>query len=277
MLMSLMPFLPLVLSRKIRVDGILYRIYLYDKERFHGWRLWLEYIRYNLLAHHRCIGRVYVLNDDCAAKQLNRKYRTDRFRYLPDPIPIVARPCTTDLRSELGIAQDGTVYLHFGSLDTRKGTLEILRAIELMSEVELKGKVFIFAGRIAASMKEDFYRNYQIQKSRVKILVFDEFCTYEFLHNLCHATDWILIPYTNPNQSSGVIGYAGFWHKPVIGPSSGLLGRLIRNYHLGLCLSSVKAADIKNAVLIETPISEKSTYAETHRVEDFIHTIQDEM
>ena len=41
------------------------------------------------------------------------------------------------------------------------------------------------------------------------------------------------MPYHITNLSSGVIGYAALFGKPVIGPSKGLLGHLINKYQLG--------------------------------------------
>jgi hypothetical protein len=165
------------------------------------------------------------------------------------------------------------VYLHFGGLSARKGTLEILRAIGLLPVEALQQKVFIFAGKVTDEMRAEFYALVRQQSARAKILVFDEFCSYEFLNNLCYIADWILIPYTNPNQSSGVIGYAGYFHKPVIGPRQGLLGQLIRDYHLGICLEDVTAASIQQAIESTPEFSETSTYAATHQVSDFLHAI----
>ncbi len=47
-------------------------------------------------------------------------------------------------------------------------------------------------------------------------------------------SDVILMPYTRPEYSSGILALAARSGKPVIGPTGGLLGRLIRENGLGV-------------------------------------------
>ena len=51
------------------------------------------------------------------------------------------------IREKLGIQDSGYVYLHFGGLTERKGTLEILKAIMITDEKTLSNKSFVFAGK----------------------------------------------------------------------------------------------------------------------------------
>ncbi|HKL20615.1 MAG TPA: hypothetical protein VJ904_02340, partial [Tichowtungia sp.] len=46
--------------------------------------------------------------------------------------------------------------------------------------------------------------------------------------------DLILMPYTRPEYSSGILALAAKADTPVLGPQDGLLGRLIRENGLGL-------------------------------------------
>lgn len=249
MFMHLMPFLPILLSNKTKIMGIVYRIFFYDKKKMKGVRLWLEKLRYRIFVKNKSVERILILNDQYAVDELNQMYKTDKFYFLPDPVPNIDMKKVKDVRSELGIKHADKVFLHFGGLDPRKGTLEILDAIALMTEDELVGKVFVFAGRVFKSMHDEFYGKYEILKNKAKILVFDEFCSYDFLNDLCYSCDCILIPYKNPNQSSGVIGYASLFQKPVIGPSQGLLGRLIKEYKLGVTIDYISDIDIKKALM----------------------------
>ena len=251
MFIHLMPFLPIILSNKIKIMGVLYRIYLYDKDKMKGVRLWLEKLRYHIFVNNKSVDRILILNDQYAVDKLNQLYNTKKFCFLPDPVPNIDMTKVKDVRSELGIKPSDKVFLHFGGLDPRKGTLEILDAITLMTEEELACKVFIFAGRVFESMHDEFYEKYEVLKNKARILVFDEFCSYDFLNNLCYSCDCILIPYKNPNQSSGVIGYASLFQKPVIGPSQGLLGRLIKEYKLGMTIDFISDYDLKHAVMAE--------------------------
>lgn len=175
-----------------------------------------------------------------------------------------------NIRSDFGITQNDILYLHFGGLNRRKGTLDIMEAIDLLSSEDLKSKVFIFAGKIDDNIKKEFYELKKKNEYKSKIIVFDEFCSYEFINNLCFSCDCILVPYHNTNQSSGVIGYAGYFKKPVIAPSKGLLGYLVREYNLGITLQEMDNQNLSKSILIPLPLI-NSTYSETHTIQNFIN------
>lgn len=268
-LMHLMPFLPWVLPNRVQIQGILYRIYFYEGSTIHGVRLLLERLRYRLMIASRNLVRILVLNDQSATDKLNESYRTSKFFYLPDPIPEIDDSKVRDIRSEIGAVEKDCIYLHFGALDERKGTLEILKAIQMMSAESLKDKVFVFAGVIHSEIKNKFYTLLEAVKKKAHIIVFDEFCSYEHLYNLCYSCDCILIPYQNTNQSSGVIGVAAHFKKPVIGPNKGLLGKLIIEYNLGGAYNNINAIGLKEIINSGkiTPCSGK--YSKTHTVNLF--------
>src|SRR5690606_33586875 len=55
----------------------------------------------------------------------------------------------------------------------------------------------------------------------------------------CYA---VVIPYRNPEASSGILGHAAAAGKPVIATGKGLLKKLIGRYHLGLLVEGVEPA-----------------------------------
>lgn len=79
----------------------------------------------------------------------------------------------------------------------------------------------------------------EVDKADIQCLVFDEFCSYQFIADWCRACEAILVPYLMAYNSSGCIGYAAQCDKPVIGPSYGLLGRLIKKYNLGIMIDKI--------------------------------------
>lgn len=272
MFMKLMPFLPFLLPKGVPVSGILYRIYLYDKIKFSGLRLFLEEIRYKILSKHKNIGKIFVLNDKESAKQLNEMYKTQNFVYLPDPIPYIDCTKLTSVREMLSVDEKKVVYLHFGALDYRKGTIELLQAIDLLDSKIAEEKFFVFAGKINAEMKDEFYKLLEKNRNRHRIRVFDEFCSYEFLNNLCYSCDAILVPYKNAIHSSGVIGYASFFKKPIIGPAAGMLGKIIEQYSMGVLLDEISPESIKNALLQDLP-NGSDLYVNEHKIENFCKVV----
>jgi glycosyltransferase involved in cell wall biosynthesis len=224
-----------------------------------------------VMARSRAIRRALVLNAPRAAEELNRLYRTRKFVALADPVPSVDKTKLRDLRTELGISADTQTFLHFGAMGERKGTLDILQAILLLPTSE--HKTFIFAGRVGEEIKKEFYN--LVGKCRAvgaKILVRDEFCSYELINSLCYTADCLLAPYHLTSLSSGVIGYASVIGTPVIGPADGLIGELIRDNNLGLTISEVTPEQIARAISDFTPTHASSAYAAANTIESFQKT-----
>lgn len=98
----------------------------------------------------------------------------------------------------------------------------ISKAIDLMDRSSISDKVFVFAGRVSKEIKDEFYKLMKNVDGKARIVVYDESFSYEHLRDLCFNCDCVLIPYKNPNQSSGVIGYASHFGKPVNGSDKGL-------------------------------------------------------
>ena len=237
MLMQFIPFIIFLLPRNVRVRGIMYKIYLYEEHRMGKLRLAAERLRFWLAARSSKIEKIFVLNDEDSARTFNSLYSTTKFRSLPDPVPSVDFSIVKSVREELGVSPVEKLYLHFGGLDGRKGTIDILKSIIASQIGELKDSCFVFAGRINKNISNEFYDLLSVAKEKTKIMVFDQFCSYDFLWNLCFSCDVILMPYYLTNLSSGVLGYAALFHKPVIGPDNGLIGKLINKYHLGIATS----------------------------------------
>lgn len=269
-LMNYMPWLAFVPMKSHSIRGIIYKIYLYDV--FHGVRKLINKAIYYLFSHRNTMDRIYILNDDCSAKCLNEIYHTSNFHYLPDPVPMIDRQEVKNIRTELAVKSSDKMFLHFGGLSERKGTLIILETIAKMNAEELKDKVFVFAGLVYDDIKERFYLLKKNLEKKTRIIIFDEFCSYSLINNLCESCDVILIPYKETCQSSGVIGYASFFNKPVIGPSMGLIGNLIKEYNLGVALENVNSDSIKGAITGAIPVHSNDYYI-THNVCDFISAL----
>ena len=268
MLMQFIPFIIFLLPRNVRVRGIMYKIYLYEVHRMGKLRLAAERLRFWLAARSSKIEQIFVLNDEDSARTFNTLYSTSRFRSLPDPVPSVDFSKVKSVREELGVSPVEKLYLHFGGLDGRKGTIDILKSIIASKKGELKDSCFVFAGRINKNTLNDFYDLLSVAKEKTRILVFDQFCSYDFLWNLCYSCDVILMPYHLTSLSSGILGYAAVFNKPVIGPDNGLIGNLIKKYELGISTQFPLKPEIYNNHIYN---SEKgcSLYVITNSVKKF--------
>lgn len=271
-LASAIPVLPFIIPKDVTIAGIIYKIYLRSKQSF--LRKFIDRVRYAIMARSHKIKNVFILNDLNSAMRLNKIYSTEKFIPLPDPVPDVSVNNLKDLRQELGISSEKKVFLHFGAMNHRKGTIEILKALCGMSQTTHSDKVFIFAGRVDDGIKQHFYDKVDFARSRgANIIVKDEFCEYEYLNNLCYTADSILIPYLLTDLSSGVIGYAAVHRTPVIGPASGLIGDLIRDNNLGVVLDKITAESLADAITEFNPVAISSDYAARNRLDAFYSTI----
>ncbi len=247
------PFLPLFLKSNIKVSGIVYRIYLYEWKTLSFLKKIKDAFETYVMAKAKCTKSIFVLNDNSATCYFNKLFKVNKFKFLTDPInPTSSTP--KNIRQELQIAETKEIYLHFGAMYERKGTMTILEAIELLPKEELENKCFIFAGKIGNDIKEKFYKMKKILDKKVKILVYDEFCSYDFLNNLCFSCDYIIIPYKNISCSSGVVGYAAQLKKILIAPKDGILGKLVKRFNLGI------TSNISNPKELATLIQSKKMY-----------------
>ena len=269
------PFLPLFLPKGVKVSGIVYQLVPYEWNRLSliskikcGLEVW-SYTKT------RCAKAPMMLNDPSCASYLNKHLRKNNIISIVDPVmPLNYSPKI--VREEFGMNESDKMILHFGAMNKRKGTLLILEAVAKMTEDQLKDKVFVFAGKINNEIKERFYALKEDLSKNARIFVFDEFVSYEHLADLCHSCDCIVVPYTNYSYSSGVIGYSAQFFKSVIGPSQGILGKLIRRNHLGLTFDDM-SADALAKVLTSGECFEcrPNEYAEKENVKAFTNTIID--
>lgn len=230
-LAAALPLLPLFIPKYIKVTGIIYSIECYAHNR--GLRKFKEQFRLLQMAKDPRLDRVMLLNSKRAADYYNQLFKTNHFRYLVDPIPQIDNSQLTDKRKEHCIPKEDILFLHFGVMARRKGTIELLKAIKLLDDSI--HRTFIFAGLVTKEIESEFnshIRSLETKKNTM-IIVRNEFLDFKDLADECYTSDCIIAPYLETECSSGVIGWGAALGKPIIGSEDGLLGELIRDYNLG--------------------------------------------
>lgn len=275
-IIEFVPFAPIVLRQKCRLSGIIYRIYLYDLEQRSKLSQLFDKAKFWIMSKANVFEKIFILNDKEGAERLNKIYGTRKFVSLPDPYVPLTSENLPSFRKEYGISEKKKLFVQFGALSTNKSTIEILESIKQLHPDEQNQYAFAFAGMVYEEIKPRFYELYNELKEKVQIVVRDEYCTYETFASLCMACDAILTPYKRCAQSSGLIGYAAQFHKPVIAPDKGLLGNLVRAYGLGLLISDITPESLAEAYRkvvngdVNTP---SDTYCKTNNVEEFQQVI----
>lgn len=270
----LMPYIAFMIPHKTKLSGVLYEIYPYRWQSLSVIRRFSAIVWHWLYAKIPQFHHIFTLNDRSAAKTFNRIYHTDHFSFLPDPFNPIEIKLQEDCREKYRLSNK-KIILHFGSMGRKKGTLEILKTILAMPQTEAVQYAFVFAGVIQPAIKDEFYQLYERCIKKTTVLVFNQFCTYDFIGNWCMACDAILLPYLETYNSSGCIGYAAQFQKPVIAPRTGLLGKLVRKNQLGILLNEVSEDEIQTA-LLQVGRQEVSTeYLTINTVEAFCQRILD--
>lgn len=235
-LVSLIPFLSLYLRKRNLVRGIVYKIPRRRNLNSLLGRLKDE-ILFRMIAYSRTIETIWLLNDNESVNFYNNLYKSLKFKTLADPIYV-----TSSLNSKILDKYNDInkiILFHGGGMGERKGTLDIINALKCIPEVRLNDFILILGGRLSNMTERqkvnefiDLYRDKMAIEYSDSFIPFDDLCSY------IQVADYILIPYKNVEQSSGILGYSAYYNKKVIGPNEGLLGHLITKYNLGYTLSS---------------------------------------
>ena len=272
-LMKFLPFSPFFFQKDFNISGIIYQIYLYKLKQLSFVNKRLNIFKFLIFRHFSCFKYVYVLNDKFAFKYFNKIYKTEKFKYLSDPIIPIKINNNMDLRESLGIGLKEQVVLHFGAMTETKGTLKILDFLNEASEIELEKKVFVFAGVVKSDIKKEFYKLIEELNGKCRIFVFDDFVDFDFTASLFNSSDVVFCPYQRVYQSSGVIGYCVQFNKPVIVPNQGLLGKLVRNNKIGITYEKFESQIIFDALLKAKKYRISNNYLTHHTIEEFSSTI----
>lgn len=240
------PFAPFFI-RGTKIVGIIYRIYLHELNELSWKQKILDRLKYYIMSFFGVYKHIILLNDKRSPNQLNKTYHTDKFSYIPDPYLPLHHNDFTDIREEYGIDKRQTLFVHFGAMNTNKGSLDIMRSLTELSQEEISRYSFIFAGKIADDIKDSFYELYLKIKDNVNIVIIDKYCSYSFFASLCISCDAIITPYKRTSQSSGLIGYASQFGRPVIAPKKGLLGSLVEEYNLGVLINDCSPRSLISA------------------------------
>lgn len=246
--------LPLAIMRpSYTVSGILFLQFLrMDRSTL---KMRFKYFRKHFLTKLYCLNpklrKVYVLNDKKSASSLNSEFDTTIFEMLADPIPELKPLANFDIYRQFQIEEGRKVFLHFGMLSNRKGTSEFIRSARFLAPQNQAKVAFLVAGKAENESMATQIRSEIIQleaTSNIQVVWQDAFMSNEKMKSVfdqCHA---VVIPYKNPEASSGILGHAAAANKPVITTGKGLLKELVEIYNLGLLIDKVDSERIAHKI-----------------------------
>jgi glycosyltransferase involved in cell wall biosynthesis len=203
-----------------------------------------------LLLRRAPVKNLFLLNGEESCLYLAGRFGSrSRFIPIPDPAPEITAEAGYSIRREYQIGDGQTVFLFFGAMSPRKGADVLIEALHLLPSEAAARSAFLFCGEPERGYQQVFAQavaRLRAARSDITLNIESRFVSDQRMMALFEQSDVVLMPYTRPEYSSGILALAAQAHTPVIGPDSGLLGRLIRQNGLG------KVCSVRPEVLAES-------------------------
>ena len=204
------------------------------------------------LLQNKVLSQIYLINDEPVAATLNRIFSAKPvFKSIPDPIP-AGSPTNFTRDSEL--RSNVFSFVLAGSMGPRKSCIEVLDALQQLSnphnrliELKITGK---FDSKAEAYLRKVIKVAHELQEKRkdIRVTMDNRFLgTGEFSDSI-KRSDCVLIPYKGFYASSGMIGHACRYKKPVISCEEGRVGEIVADMGIGVCVNPKKVVEVTRAM-----------------------------
>jgi glycosyltransferase involved in cell wall biosynthesis len=289
--------IPLVLGQKspCLISGI------YFKPSFHypefvsvrwswqeRWQQWREKLLIKQVLRQRQLHTLFNL-DPLVGTFINRFYPYTNYAYakmtnLPDPVQTtpVSGASIRQLRQRFSIEEGRQVFLLFGALNGRKGIYQLLEAIVHLPDSLSEKMCLLLVGQ--SNLQDQVQMLCQIEmlreQSPVQIIAHHEFVPESEVPLYFELADVVLAPYPKHIGMSGVLIWAAAAQKPVLSSNYGLMGELVRRYHLGLTVDATRPDQIAQGLILFLQATaaigdrhQMQIFAAQNSAEAFAHTI----
>jgi glycosyltransferase involved in cell wall biosynthesis len=274
-----LPFaLGLGVGRDRRASGILFRPSVHYEtfgrglatfgERVRDWR---KRVLYPLMLKNKSVATVHTLDPYFPEYARQRYVAGDKVVALPDPIAEAVGDHAGKPRTSR-FPHDRVSFLLFGELTQRKGIIELLEACMRLNPDAAKRISVLLAGRIDPPLEgkvRDLIRSVRSARPELWIEIDDRRLSFAELASAVDACDVVLAPYQRFVGSSGVLIWAARMLRPVITQRYGLLGRLVRDYGLGMAVETTSPDALAEAMEHAVRIGAK-TLIDAQRARKFL-------
>lgn len=200
--------------------------------------------------------KIALLDERAFRKEsvLIKKKELDRYIWLPDPGPVVRINVKPILEEKIRV-------LLIGIQSKRKGLEDVIKLMEINPQVG-KSVHFILSG--------SFPEETGHLKSRINAMsgIFDfreGYFSEEIIQNTYQQCDYVMLPYEKSFQgSSGVMGYAAAFGKPMITTAHGCIGFRVKEFDLGFSYESGDIVKL-NKIMNSLPIRNTEEYQKMSR------------
>lgn len=247
-----------------------------------GLKFFFKEWKTGLLLRRAPVRNLFLLNGEESCRYLASRFGTQtHFIPLADPSPEITAEIDFSIRREYRIGDGQTVFLFFGAVSPRKGADVLIEGLHLLPPEAAAKSVFLFCGEPERGYQQVFAQavaRLRAARPDITLNVEDHFVSDQRMMALFEQSDVVLMPYTRPEYSSGILALAAKAGTPVIGPVGGLLGRLILQNGLG-AVSTVSPEKLMEAMMASVqslPVVDKkrcAAFVQRSRPKQFAHTI----
>ena len=207
----------------------------------------------------RLIGRGWLrpllLLDPYLVRARRAEFPPAPIYFLPNPCPAGYDADSFEARRQLGVPPGRRVFLFYGGGYRRKGLHVAVAAMRLVSASE--PAFLLCVGRQNPQGETALDLAELTRQGRARLI--DRYVSSAEERLAFAAADVVLLPYLNHFGISAVLSQAAAARKPVIASDEQLLGRLTRDYRLGLLFPSGDAAALADRIRETAGLSAERT------------------
>ncbi|NDJ18731.1 glycosyltransferase [Myxacorys almedinensis] len=247
-------------------------------------RQWRQKLLLRLILRKPEVDTLFCL-DPFVVKQIEQFGEPVRVVPLADPVQLhmCDRTVAEQLRQELGIGRDRTVFLMLGELSARKGMHQVFEAISALPSAARQRVCLVLAGAICVSERAEIEAGIQqVSQSATQIIVCDRYIREP--QPFFEMADVVLAPYQRHVGMSSILVHAAAVQKPVIASDFGLMGELVRRYQLGLAVDAEKPGAIAQSILEaldgldrQCDRQKMEHFVNQNLAENFVKTLSDQL
>lgn len=269
-------------TSKYTIDGILFKpFYRMKTSSIKEKLLYLKkYLQTKLFLINNNIKHIYILNDEKTVEYLNDLYRKKTFKVLHDPTNDIIPKDNFSISDYHGFETERKVFLHFGSLTERKGTIELLDSLKYLDNNSIKRITILLIGKADISFENQINKiieDLKIEKPSLSIFFRNKFISEQEMKCYFDQSDYFLLPYKNVESSSGVLGHAILANKPILSVKKGLIEDIVLQHNLGVLIDTVTPNKIKEGIekLLNSDIKiiKREAYINKHSPTNFAKTL----
>ncbi|KGL64354.1 glycosyltransferase [Polaribacter sp. Hel1_85] len=249
-------------GKKYSISGIYFMPYLM-KSNISKKEYRLKTIQFKSIFLFCNIKSIMILNDTDAVSKFNNLFKNNKFSYLVDPVYYLEEPSlSTSNREKL-------VLSFLGEVSPRKGIFQFLDALDNLEKEKLNKLEICIAGNSTVFKEEILVRIGVLEKKCPTLFgnVYLDRVEESVFNTILLKADIVLCLHQKVEGSSGIVGKASVFKKPIIGPKEGLIGCLIKKYGIGVQINTKDPLNISKAI---ENILEKRIQIEDHKFEHYV-------